>query len=110
MRRTISLTNSIDSAEFYDPFFRPDWLFSNMCRRILVVVQCHSLADRIALRLEGLGHQVRIACDGQAALVVAGNLHPDVVLLDATMGNVSGCEVAALCSLLGGQDIPIVTI
>ena len=82
-----------------------------MCRRILVVVQCHSLADRIALRLERLGHQVRIACDGQAALVIAGNLHPDVVLLDATMANVSGCQVAvALRRVLGGQDIPIVTI
>jgi DNA-binding response OmpR family regulator len=56
-----------------------------MCRRILVAVQCHSLADRIALGLESSGHKVRIACDGQAALVVARNFDPEVVLLDATM-------------------------
>ena len=55
--------------------------------------RCHALADRIALRLEGFGHQVGIACDGQAPLVVVGSLRPETVLLEANMGHVGGYNV-----------------
>jgi len=87
------------------------YLLCAMCRRILVVEQRHWLADRIALHLEGLGHQVRIACDGQAALVVAQNFRPEVVLVDASLDFVGGCRVTVgLRSVLGDPDLPIFTI
>ena len=35
-----------------------------MCRRILIVEKNHSLADSLALLVERLGHEVRIARDG----------------------------------------------
>jgi DNA-binding response OmpR family regulator len=57
----------------------------NTCRRNLVVAVCPSLADRVARLLEQLGHQVRIARDGEAALVVAQNFFPEVVVFDLTV-------------------------
>src|SRR3954447_3102514 len=73
-----------------------------MCQRILVVERCHSWADRVALLLEHLGHQVRIACDAQAALVVAETFQPDVVLLDPTMEGITVAEVEwGLCHAQG---------
>jgi DNA-binding response OmpR family regulator len=71
-----------------------------MCRRILVVENRRSLADYVALLVERRGHQVRIACDGEAALVVAQNFNPEVILLDRTVPDIDGCPVAvALCAV-----------
>ena len=82
-----------------------------MCRRILIVENCHSLADRVALLVERLGHQVRIACDGQAALVVAQRFHPEVILLDQTVPDIDGCPVAgALRSVLNCAHIRIIAL
>lgn len=92
MRKRIdTLLESVDSPQaLREDLLRdcvracPDFLCSDTTHRIMIVERCHSLADRIALVVECLGHEVRIACDGQAALVVAGNFRPEVILLDPT--------------------------
>jgi len=72
----------------------------DMCRRILIVENRPLLADRVALLVERIGHQVRIACDGEAALVVAQNFNPEVILLDRTVPDIDGCPVeVALCAV-----------
>ncbi len=62
--------------------------------RILVVDDNADAADGLALILEMSGDQVRVAYDGEAALEVAGQFRPDVVLLDIGMPGLDGCEVA----------------
>jgi hypothetical protein len=39
----------------------------SLSRRILILENRRSLADRLALRVERLDHQVRIPCDGKPA-------------------------------------------
>jgi two-component system CheB/CheR fusion protein len=44
--------------------------------------------------LELLGHQVRVAGDGQAALASAGAIRPDIMLVDIGLPGMNGYEVA----------------
>jgi CheY-like chemotaxis protein len=62
--------------------------------RILVVDDSHDVADSLAMLLTLLGHQVRVAYDGPAALHLAETLLPQVVLLDLGLPGMDGCEVA----------------
>src|SRR5262249_12475934 len=64
-------------------------------RRILVVDDNEDGAESLATLLELLGHQVRTAGDGPAALVAADALPPDVILLDIGLPGMNGYEVAA---------------
>jgi two-component system, OmpR family, phosphate regulon response regulator PhoB len=50
----------------------------------------------VALRLERAGYEVAQATDGERALELARELHPDVVLLDVMMPRRTGIEVIEL--------------
>jgi PAS domain S-box-containing protein len=63
-------------------------------RRVLVVDDNHDAAEALALLLGLLGHQVRLAHDGPAALEAAEAQVPDVVLLDLGLPGMDGFEVA----------------
>jgi PAS domain S-box-containing protein len=63
-------------------------------RRVLVVDDNVDGLETLALLLEMSGHQVRTASDGFAALVVAGEFRPEVVLLDIGLPGLDGYEVA----------------
>jgi signal transduction histidine kinase len=62
--------------------------------RILVVDDNQDSACSMTLLLELQGHQVHVAHAGQAALQIAGQFHPDVILLDIGMPGMNGYEVA----------------
>jgi PAS domain S-box-containing protein len=62
--------------------------------RILVVDDNADAADGMAMIFEMGGDLVRVAYDGQAALAVAGEFRPEVVLLDIGMPGLDGYEVA----------------
>ena len=49
----------------------------------------------LALRLERAGYRVAQAVDGEQALSLARELHPDVLVLDVMMPRMSGTEVLA---------------
>ncbi len=66
-------------------------------RRILVVDDKHSNAQSLQLLLETLGQEVYTAFDGQAALDIARERQPDVVLLDIGLPVIDGYEVARRC-------------
>ncbi|MCE9658794.1 MAG: PAS domain-containing protein [Burkholderiales bacterium] len=61
--------------------------------RILVADDLHDSADSLALLLGAIGHDVRVAYDGEEALRVAGEFRPEIVLLDLGMPKLSGFEV-----------------
>ncbi|MGZ8263383.1 MAG: response regulator, partial [Burkholderiales bacterium] len=62
--------------------------------RILVVDDNQDSASSMTLLLELQGHEVRVANAGQAALNIAGEQKPDVILLDIGMPGMNGYEVA----------------
>lgn len=53
------------------------------------------LTEMLRFRLEGVGHQVISATDGQSALSLAGSQAPDLIVLDSMMPVMSGSEVLA---------------
>jgi PAS domain S-box-containing protein len=62
--------------------------------RVLVVDDNVDSADSIAMLLQVFGHEVRVAYSGQAALEVAGQYEPHIVLLDIGLPEMDGYEVA----------------
>jgi len=62
--------------------------------RILVVDDHHDSGESLATLLRLLGHEVRVAYDGPAALEAARTFNPQVGLLDIGMPGMDGVELA----------------
>jgi CheY-like chemotaxis protein len=63
-------------------------------KRVLVVDDNADAASTLQHLLRSLGHETRLANDGESALAIADEFNPDVVLLDIGMPGMSGYEVA----------------
>ena len=63
-------------------------------RRILVVDDNVDAAEALVMLLEGLGHEALVAHTGAAALDLAAERRPGVILLDLSLPDMSGIEVA----------------
>jgi PAS domain S-box-containing protein len=63
-------------------------------RRILVVDDNVDAAESLATLLRLDGHEVRVVCDGPAAVTVAQSDWPEMVVLDLGMPGMDGFEVA----------------
>ena len=77
------------------PIDTPDTTAYRSQRRILVVDDNRDSADSMAMLLAIRGYAVRQAYDGREALAALEAFHPDVVLLDIGLPEMSGYEVAA---------------
>lgn len=65
-----------------------------ICRlRVLVVDDQESLADTLALLLETLGQETRVAYDGASALEIANVFQPDIVFSDLAMAGMDGFQL-----------------
>lgn len=62
--------------------------------RVLIVDDHEDTAASMSTILRIMGHDVRVAHDGQMAVAEAGSYQPDVVLLDIGLPKMSGYEVA----------------
>jgi DNA-binding response OmpR family regulator len=62
--------------------------------RILIVDDDPSILGMIRTRLENQGYRVFTASDGEAAVEIAVDERPDLVILDVMMPKMSGWEVA----------------
>lgn len=60
---------------------------------VLVVDDSHLSARKLALAMRGLGHQVKIAQSGEAALHLLAQTPFDIVLLDIIMPEMDGYEI-----------------
>ena len=69
------------------PGFRPKL-------RVLVVDDNLDTVHSMAMLVKMMGHEVQFAINGFAALEVAREFRPDVVLLDIGLPDFSGCEIA----------------
>ena len=82
----------------------------NGARRVLVVDDNADAADSLAMLLQVRGEEVRVAYDGEEALVAEGEFSPHVLLLDIGMPKLSGYEVARRVRDLRGPGVLIVAI
>ncbi|MGQ9521922.1 MAG: hybrid sensor histidine kinase/response regulator [Anaerolineae bacterium] len=79
--------------------------------RILYVEDDPSSARLVQRILEAEGFAVRIVTDGIAALEVARQLHPDLILMDINISGLDGYEVTTrLRALEELKDVPIVAV
>jgi PAS domain S-box-containing protein len=62
--------------------------------RVLVVDDNREAADTLAAVLARMGHEVRLAHDGEQAVRAAEEFHPQVVFMDLGMPRLSGYEAA----------------
>ena len=61
--------------------------------------------------LEGSGHTVRVARDGEQAMAAVSSAKPDLILLDVMMPRMDGLAfLKVLRSYLGWQDVPVVLL
>ncbi|MGE5096195.1 MAG: ATP-binding protein, partial [Betaproteobacteria bacterium] len=80
-------------------------------RRILVADDNADSAETLQIMLEVMGNEVRVARDGEEAVKLAEDFHPDAILLDIGMPKLNGYDA---CSRIrarpGGRDPFIVAL
>ena len=79
-------------------------------RRILVVDDHKDVADSLAVLLDMLGYQTQAAWDGRSALEAAARFRPHVVLLDISLPDLDGYEVARRLRESGGKGPILVAL
>jgi DNA-binding response OmpR family regulator len=75
---------------------------------VLVVDDEAGIRDLVRRYLEREGHQVFTAASGSEALEVAARVHPELVVLDLRLPDISGVEVAR--ELRRRSDVPILML
>ena len=76
--------------------------------RVLVVEDDADIAGVLRRSLDKEGYEVRVAADGEAALVESGLFEPDAVVLDLGLPKLDGLEVCR--RLREGADVPILML
>lgn len=78
---------------------------------VLIADDYRDALDLWALYLRGSGFAVLTAADGDAAIALATERRPDLVVLDLEMPGPSGLEVAALLRAQPStRDIPLIAV
>jgi signal transduction histidine kinase len=76
--------------------------------RCLVVEDNVDAAEMLKVALEWEGHAVRLAFDGEDAIVAASAFQPDVIVLDIGLPSTNGYETARAIRLLPGLQNAII--
>ncbi len=79
-----------------------------MSARILVVDDERRIVDIVKAYLERDGYEVLAAYDGKSALDLARREHPDLIILDLMLPEISGWDVCR--SLRRESDVPIIML
>jgi DNA-binding response OmpR family regulator len=79
-----------------------------MSHRVLVVDDEPSVTDLLAYNLRKALYDVQVAADGRAALRLAGEFHPDLILLDLMIPEVDGLDVCR--ELRKSSNVPVIMI
>jgi len=77
---------------------------------VLVVEDEAFTALALVDELSDLGHEVRDAMDGAAAIGVMKSFAPDILVTDLMMPNMGGGELIRHVRALSGRPIPVVLI
>src|SRR6201998_4981327 len=76
--------------------------------RVLVGDDVQQLLRALRINLSVRGYEVTTAASGSAALRAAADHHPDVVILDLGLPDISGVEV--LAGLRGWMSAPVIVL
>jgi CheY-like chemotaxis protein/nitrogen-specific signal transduction histidine kinase len=83
----------------------------HVSRRVLIVDDNEDAAESLAMLIEMLGGQARIALNGEAGLQAVTEFHPDLVLLDIGMPGIDGYETCRRIRLEpAGRDVLVVAL
>jgi CheY-like chemotaxis protein len=64
-------------------------------KKIIVADDNRDAADSLALLLRAMGHEVRVAYDGEEALAAGAELRPEAMIVDIGMPRANGYDVAS---------------
>ena len=78
--------------------------------RVLVVDDNTDAADSLAMLLEAIGNDVRVAYDGEEAVDKAIEFSPQIVLLDIGLPKMHGYDVAKRIRAEKGGDVLLVAV
>lgn len=82
-----------------------------MGAKVLVVEDEEALSDLLSYNLEKEGFDVATCMDGDDALIMVDEEHPDLVLLDWMLPNVSGIEICRqLRARIETKDVPVIML
>jgi CheY-like chemotaxis protein len=73
-------------------------------RRVLVVDDKPDCRTSLAMLVRAFGHDVEMARDGEDAIHVTEQFHPDTILLDIGLPKMNGWEVARVLRAKYGRD------
>jgi len=79
-------------------------------KKVLVVDDNHDLIDALGAALRAFGHTVRVAYDGKSAIHAAGEMRPDVVLLDIGLPEMDGLAVARTLREKFGDSMELIAL
>ena len=79
-------------------------------KRVLIVDDDYEIVEAVRYALEGAGHQVVIARDGNQGLALAERENPDLMILDMMMPKRSGFLVLEKLRRLRDEPLPVIMI
>jgi CheY-like chemotaxis protein len=79
-----------------------------MSQRVLVVEDDDDARDALALILASQGYELETAGDGGAAIAIAQDFHPDVLICDWRLPGMDGVSVARI--IQGIEPIPVIFV
>jgi CheY-like chemotaxis protein len=84
---------------------------SGGCHRVLVVDDNTAVLDMFSAMIKALGHEVRTASDGHAAIDLAAEFGPEIILMDLGMPGMDGYETARSIRVQPwGKDIVLAAV
>ena len=79
-------------------------------KKILVVDDDVEIIESVRYALEGVGHEVVVARDGNQGLALAERENPDLIILDMMMPKRSGFLVLEKLRRLRAEPLPVIMI
>ncbi len=79
-------------------------------KRVLIVDDDFEIIEAVRYALEGAGHQVVVARDGNQGLALAERENPDLMILDMMMPKRSGFLVLEKLRRLRDEPLPVIMI